>query len=146
MTPTLYCPLCNGYPRRERVGPTGRRKQWTVLVDCCTRCGMMTPVREGLQAGVEDWLHRSNRRCSGFFVNEAIRQAFACFEAVFVRVDVDTTHVYVVSDHSDQTYEALATAEDNLAAKVPGLLFEVSVRDPRGRPASAVVPSGATRL
>ena len=49
--------------RRERVGPTGRRKTWSILVDSCHRCGRHYPVNpDDLTAEQTSWVERWNTR------------------------------------------------------------------------------------
>jgi len=49
---------------RQRGGPTGRRKNWSLLVDSCLRCGNIRPVHKGGMTREQiSWVRRWNRRC-----------------------------------------------------------------------------------
>jgi len=48
--------------RRERVGPTSRKKSWMVLVDTCYRCGRHGRSAEDLTWPQYVWLRRWNSR------------------------------------------------------------------------------------
>ncbi len=56
------CFHCGHFSRRERVGPTSRRRTWMILVDSCRRCNRIVRT-----AGVDhltweqySWVRRWN--------------------------------------------------------------------------------------
>jgi len=80
-------------------------------------------------------------------LNGLVADVFKSFDAVFVADEGETLHVFAIAaDHDDDAYERMARAEDQLAARRPGLMFEVHLRATRGRLPTVVAPAGSRQV
>jgi len=56
----MNAPGCLHYTQRMRVGPTSRKRDWSVLVDQCIRCGRTVRCVHDLTWRQYDWVRRWN--------------------------------------------------------------------------------------
>lgn len=66
--PDYYCApegvpgdLCRHSPRRQRSGPTSRRRSFMILVDSCGWCARILRTHEPISWRQYDWVRRWNR-------------------------------------------------------------------------------------
>lgn len=53
---------CQHVAMRCRIGPTSRKRDWSIIVDECSRCGRVLRTIQDLAWRQYDWLRRLNRK------------------------------------------------------------------------------------
>lgn len=81
MTSRSKCPFGHYLGSRERVGPTGSRFDWSILVNYCYRCGYQVAVYpERLTYHQKNWLERWDKRAIQSYEKSVLGDKIAKFD------------------------------------------------------------------